>query len=1074
MSPILKVFRPRVVCALLLCLSGAPPLSAQGNAATIAGTVADPSRAAIPDATVTAKNLGTDISQTVVSDSQGRFRILQLGLGNYEIRASKMGFSTVVRQGVTLTVGSESVIDFVLPVGQAQETVTVEGQVSQVETSSAAISNLVEPTQMRELPLNGRNFEQLLTLAPGVQQLTAQASNRYGTQGNYSVAGSRGEGMLYLLDTTNIQGFFNHGTGSGATGASLGVEAISEFQTLTNTYSAQFGGGGAVINAVSKSGTNSFHGSAYEFLRNSKLDARSFFDTLRKPGATEADVPAFRRNQFGGSVGGPIKKDKAFIFVNYEGIRQLLGQTQPSVFVPDANAHKGDLPACAVTPSTCNTPAGAALVHVGVNPLIASTLALFPLPPAGTPSTNGIANIGEVASQIVHENYFLSRFDYNFTERDSLFVRYVYDKGTIFGPFAQTPVPGWPEQDYSANHYATIEEKHIISPSLINLARASFVRPQEQGGVFTQTPALQFYGHGPDTVDGRVAVTGLSNLGPGGTIPFEYIPNHFMEADDVLWTKGAHSIRFGISVDRIRYATNNPFQLAGQYSFTSLTNFLQSNSSAFAGPLPGQADGIRDYRELLIAPYIHDEWKISRTVTLNLGVRYDWAANPTEARHGLTTVINPPYSGGFVPVPHIFANNPSTKDFAGRIGIAWDPFKDHKTSIRAGAGNFFDVIMAREYIFGFSLAPPFGLGAKANPTYGPAFAGGGTPNLPALSSGENYQISQTPHMYQYNLTIQRDIGFGSILSVGYVGAAGIHLLNNYEQNPPTPVIDANGVYHFATLSPAGKVVGNPRLNPAVGPLPIKSAVGHSNYNSLQVGLNRRFQNGLQFQVSYTYSRSMDNDSSSNGLESSNSSNTEMNPFNLSQDRAPSDFNRTQSLRVSSVYSLPFHGNKLIDGWQFSGLLTAASGPPFTIITGFDQTGFLQNFAGRPNLVPGCAPNAFEGLATQWFDPKCFSLNAFGTFGNLGRNTGFGPDLWNTDFALLKNTRVPKISDSFNIQFRAEIFDIFNHANFGLPNTTMFTAAANGGGNLNPNAGRITSIATPTPARQIQLALKFIF
>ena len=572
--------------------------AAQGNTATIAGTVADPSGAAIADATVTAKNLGTDISQTVMSDSQGRYRIPQLGLGNYEIRASKMGFSTVVRQGVTLTVGSESVIDFALPVGQAQQTVTVEGQVSQVETSSTAVGNLVERTQMSELPLNGRNFEQLLTLAPGVQQLTAQASNRYGTQGNYSVAGSRGEGMLYLLDNTNIQGFFNHGTGSGATGASLGVEAISEFQTLTNTYSAQFGGGGAVINAVSKSGTNSYHGSAYEFLRNSVFDARSFFDSLVKPGDKVAYVPAFRRNQFGGSVGGPIKKDKAFIFVNYEGIRQLLGQTQPSVFVPDANAHNGDLP-CQTVLTAAACASLPPLFHVGVNPLVQSTLALFPLPPAGTPSTNGIANIGEVASQIVHENYFLSRFDYNFSERDSLFVRYVYDKGTIFGPFAQTPVPGWPESDYSANHYATIEEKHIISPTLINLARASFVRPQEQGGVFTETPALQFYGHGPGTVDGRVAITGLSNLGPGGTIPFEYIPNHFMESDDVLWTKGAHSIRFGAAVDRIRYATNNPFQLAGQYSFTSLTNFLQGNSSAYAGPLPGQADGIRDYRELL-------------------------------------------------------------------------------------------------------------------------------------------------------------------------------------------------------------------------------------------------------------------------------------------------------------------------------------------------------------------------------------------------------------------------------------------------------------------------------------------
>src|SRR6266700_1045130 len=306
MSTHLKIYGCRAFCALLLTfVVSAPYLEAQGNTATIAGTITDPSGAAIADATVTAKNVGTGASQSVTTDSQGRFRIPQLGLGDYEVQASRMGFSTVVRKGITLTVGSESVIDFSMPVGQAQQTVTVEGQASQVETSSAAVSNLVEATQMRELPLNGRNFAQLLTLAPGVQQLTSQASNRYGTQANYSVAGSRGEGQLFLLDNTNTAGFFNHGTGSGATGASLRVEAIAEFQTLTNTYSAQFGGNGAVVNAVTKSGTNSFHGSAYEFLRNSRLDARNFFDTFRQPGATEAAVPVFRRNQFGGSVGGP-------------------------------------------------------------------------------------------------------------------------------------------------------------------------------------------------------------------------------------------------------------------------------------------------------------------------------------------------------------------------------------------------------------------------------------------------------------------------------------------------------------------------------------------------------------------------------------------------------------------------------------------------------------------------------------------------------------------------------------------------------------------------------------------------
>jgi hypothetical protein len=845
------------------------------------------------------------------------------------------------------------------------------------------------------------------------------------------------------------------------------VEAIAEFQTLTNTYSAQFGGNGAVINAATKSGSNSFHGSAYEFLRNSAFDARNFFDTLRAPGATDAAVPAFRRHQFGGSFGGPLRKDKAFIFVNYEGIRQFLGQTQPAVFVPDDNARRGDLPCATVPAVACNASTG--LAHVGVDPSIASTLALFPQAPAGTSSRNGIATIAEVAGQIVHENYFLTRFDYTFSPKDSLFLRYVFDKGDILSPFAQTALPFWPEQDATANHYLTLEEKRIFSPAVINLARFSFVRPYEQGSVNTNTPPIRFYAGGG--VDGRVTISGLTPLLPSGTIPFAYIPNHFVYSDDVLWTKGAHSIRFGMSADRIRYATNNPFQLAGQYTFSSLAAFLGGSALQFAGPLPGQADGVRDYRELLLTPYFHDEWKASSRFTLNLGVRYDWAANPTEARHGLTTIINPPFGSGFVPVPHIFISNPSVKNFAPRVGVAWDPWANHKTSIRAGFGTFYDTIMAREYIFGFSLAPPFALGSKASPAYGPAFAGGGTPNLPALNSGQDYRIDTTPYMMQYNLNIQRDIGWGSIVTIGYVGSAGVHLMANREENPPTPVIDSNGVYHFADLV-NGAIVPHPKLNPLLGPLPIKRADGHSNYNSLQASVNRRFTKGFLMQLSYTYSRVEDNSSQSNGLESSNSPGSVMNEFEPSRDKSRSDFDRTQAFRISSVYSLPFRGNQIVSGWQFSGIMSIASGPPFTIQTGFDQTGFLQNLAGRPNLLPGRSPNAFEGVATQWFDPTAFSLNAVGTFGNLGRNTGIGPDLLNTDFAILKDTKVAKISEAFNVQFRAELFNIFNRTNLGLPNLALFTAGTNGGGNLNPNAGRIT--ATTTSSRQIQLALKIIF
>ena len=1052
---------------VLIGALGVPRAAAQSTTAIISGTITDPSGAAIANSAVEVLNVGTGLKQNTNSDAQGRYRVPELGLGVYEVKAGKTGFETAVRKNITLTVGSQIVSDFTLPVGQAQQTVTVEGQVSQVETASTAMSSLVEPKQMSELPLNGRNFAQLLTLAPGVQQLTSQVSQRYGTQANYSVAGSRGEGQLFLLDNTNTAGFFNHGTGSGATGTTLGVEAIGQFQTLTNTYSAQFGGNGAVVNAVTKSGTNGFHGSAYEFVRNSKLDARNFFDNFVQPGSTVASVPAFRRNQFGGSLGGPVKRDKAFFFVNYEGIRQLLGQTQPAALVPDANARNGFLP-CATVPSVaCNATTG--LASVGVAASVASTLALFPLPPAGAVSKNGIASFPVVANQIAHENYFLTRLDYTLSAKDSVFLRYVYDGASLLSPFNSSPISQWPEHDSTANHFATIEEKHLLSPTLINLARFSFVRPTEQGEVTTNTPPLKFYGaNGPD---GRVAVTGLSAVGPGAQVPFVYIPNHFVEGDDVLWTKGAHSFTFGVAVDRIRNNTNNPFQLAGQYSFSGLAFFLQGTASQFAGPVPGLTDGLRDYRELQIAPYFHDEWKATPRLTVNLGVRYDWMANPTEARHGLTAILSPPLGTRFVPVNNIFRTNPSTKNFAPRVGVAFDPFKNHKTSIRAGWGIFYDTLLAREYIFGYSLSPPFALGSQSPVAYGQAFKGGGAPNLPSANAGFDDRIDATPYMMQYNLNIQREIGFSTIMTVGYVGSQGVHLLANREENPPTPVVDANGVYHFADLV-NGRITPHVKLNPLFGPLPIKKDDGHSNYNSLQVGLNRRFSNNLQFQLSYTYSKSLDNASQSNGIESSNSPGAVMNPYEMSRDRGPSDFNRTHSLRLSGVYSLPFHANQIVSGWQFSGILSAASGPPFTVQTGFDQTGFIQNLGGRPNLVAGRSPNPILGLPTQWYDPTAYSLNAVGTFGNLGRNTGVGPALTDVDFAVLKETKVSKISETFRVQFRGEIFNIFNHPNLGLPNLTLFTAGTNGGGNLNPNAGRIT--VTTTTSRQLQLALKFIF
>ena len=412
----------------LFCLIAAlsPMALAQVTSASLSGTITDSSGASVPDTTVAIKNTETGLSRTVSSDGQGRYTAPDLPIGAYEIQASKTGFQSAVRQGVVLTVGSAPVIDFQLNLGQVGETVNVSGSVSEVETTTAAVSSLVDQQQMRELPLNGRNFEQLILLAPGAATYPAAGtSSLVGRSATYSISGARPEGYAILLDGEDQQNWWQRGSGAAVTGTSLGIEAIAEFQTLTNTYSAEFGGNGGVINAATKSGTNQIHGSAYDFLRNSAMDARNFFDG--------ASPPPFRKNQFGGSVGGPIKKNKIFYFGNYEGIRQLLGTSTP-VFVPSASSHAAAAP--------------------NVQPIIA----LYPLPT--TDLGNGTGTLTEVANQVAHEDYFLGRLDYNISDKDAIFGRYLSDVGTLVNPSA---IPLWPVTDLTHNQFATLNERHLFS-----------------------------------------------------------------------------------------------------------------------------------------------------------------------------------------------------------------------------------------------------------------------------------------------------------------------------------------------------------------------------------------------------------------------------------------------------------------------------------------------------------------------------------------------------------------------------------------------------------------------------------
>ena len=1116
--PFMRIF----VCflaAMVVCSGiGALRLNGQAATASIQGTVTDQSGAAVPGAAVEVKNTGTGATQTTTSDSAGRFNAPDLAVGSYDVQATKAGFSTVVRRGITLTVGAQAVVDFSLPIGQQTQTVTVEGEVTQVETTSATVGTLTDQKQMRDLPLNGRNFEQLIQLTPGVNTVGGTAAGGgggfivFGMQGRapeYSIAGSRPVGQQIYLDDESLENFWGKGMSS-VVGSSLGVEAIGEFQTLTNTYTAQFGGNGGVINAVSKSGTNAYHGSAYEFLRNSALDARQFIDP--------AQIPAYRQNQFGASVGGPIKKDKLFFFANYEGIRLVQGESR-----------QGNVPGCNLIPANC--------VVTATNPATAqairNTLAIFP---NATTIVNGQPQVLETASRNAHENYILGRFDYNISSKDSLFVRYISDKSQYVEPFGgggfggTTVIPYWPEDDFEHQQFATIEWRRLVAPTIVNTAHASFSRPSENeytgqtaaAGLVSGQDPLQFF-PGSGRQDANVTISPLTNIGGAYQLPFNTTPNRFTEGDDIIWTHGAHNIRFGATVTRIDTNTFMPFFQGGSWSFSSLSNFLKGTvGSVQYVPLGAYAN--RDYREIAFAPYVQEDWKISPRLTLNLGLRWDFITNAVDAHDQLYYVPdvatarltgNPPSYATHV--SHVMATNPNTRNFDPRFGFAFDPFANHKTSIRGGFGIFHEPTAPRVYTAGYWACPPWGLSVL------PGALGANYPNIPApgslnvaklgCSPGWDYNAQSTPYYMQYNFNVQREIFQGTVVSVGYIGSRGLHGLTEHEANPilvcsfaqgpgclapgsTTPgsgATYANGFTggYFGYGSP-GAVTPNPALNPGLSNFPNTNPEAFSRYNSLLVSLTRRFIRNVQASASYNWSRCIGNGGWL-GSFNSNGQGQFMNPYNVAQDKAVCAYNQSQVFKTNGLVALPYEGkNRLLSGWQISGIISASAGLPLTLTDNYDEsTGQTSGNLNpdRPNYspnnpaatingvsYPACNNNPIIGTQGRWYNPNCFTISAPGTLGNLGSDTIIGPHFVDLDIGILKDT---KIHENLNLQFRAEFFNILNHTNYALPIATLFVGGGQTvGGDLatytgrNGQAGQIVNmVGTP---RQIQFALKLIF
>jgi hypothetical protein len=1067
-------------CVLSLILGAAPGmLFGQAATASISGRVTDSSGAAIPNATVTIKNTATSATQTATTDEQGRYNLLDLPIGPYDLTISKTGFQNVSRTGLTLTVGAAPVLDFQMMVGQASESVNVSAEVTQVETTTAAVSSLVNQTQMRELPLNGRDWEQLILLAPGVLSYPQGGSSALTSVANaYSIAGTRPEGYANMLDGEDMLNWWQRNAGGDVTGTTLGIDAIAEFQTLTGTYSAEYAGNGGAIVGVTKSGTNDFHGSAYEFLRNSALDSRGFFDP--GPGA-----PPFRRNQYGGTIGGPIKKNKIFFFANYEGIRQLLETTAVN-YVPEPNFVSLNCVAPKCTPNAASL----------------AMLSLYPAPNGGVfNAAEGVGIYNFVGPQTTPEDFGVARIDWTISDKDAFFARYEADFGTRT---TDTGLGLWPLDDTTHNQFFTMGERHVFSPSLINQFTASFSRPWTSEVQPAEHAPLQIFT--PAREDAYVAVPNLTALGASFVNPFRYLQNKFTEKDDLTWVKGSHTIKIGGMFQRQQLDPYVQVFWNGFYIFTGGDqSFLAGQPFLFEGAPNGGTNSYRAERYDVVQPYVQDDWKVSKNLTINIGLRYDWETNPIEV-HGLfSNVVGPPFQPNFVSVPHAYANNPSNRNWDPRIGLAWDVFGDHKTSVRAGFGIFHDPYTTYTFSSAYVSSPPYDTQIQIFPQGWPyPFVGGGIPSY-SQTTGTYYGTNTTPYSLEYTLSIQRELPGSNLFTVGYQGTRGVHLLAFNDFNAPEDTV-INGVDYLATYNggpcppnaptqgPPGTTLcmQNPRPVQALGSQDMTAPFSYSSYNALQVGLTHRASANLVYQFSYTYSHCIDGAYTYGGLGFNNTSSAITNPYDFAADRGNCSFDLRHNISFNAVYMLPFKGNRFKEGWQLSGVTSWHTGVDFSLGEG-DQMDTGNTFDNeRPNYVPnapGCNNNLYTGNVNEWVNLNCFTASTYGSAGDLGRNVLRGPGYAETDIGVTKNTR---ITERVMVTFKAEIFNIFNHPNLSVPGGTIMNPGTNCGPSVYynndstpqaqacfaPTGASITSMVgsggLPDVARQTQFSVKLVF
>jgi len=1030
---------------------------AQTSTGSISGVVQDESSAVIAGVNVTVTNVDTGISRSLLTDASGRYHVPTLIPGHYEVQAQMAGFETAIRKGLQVTVGSEVVVNPVLKVGQVAQTTVVTAEAPIVETATSTMSGLVDDKTIRELPLNGRSFDQLIVLQSSAPMFRSRLhTGEHGMSEAYSVNGARTRSNMFLIDGTEMQstGVISTLPG-GALGKNMGVDAIQEFTVQSSNYSAAYGKrGGGIINIATRSGTNQIHGSAFEYLRNSALDARNFFDQTLQP-------PPFRRNNFGGALGGPIRKDHSFFFGNYEGLRQGLGLTNLAI-VPDANAHQGLLP----NPSNRGQ-----FINVGVVPGVKPYLAaLYPLPNARS-FGDGTGELITSPQEVSTQNFYLVRSDQRISDKDSFFARY-----NITNASRTTPglIPLFAAFYRNRDQVATLEHKRAYART-VNVLRFGFTRANlfwNWDAVGSVDPALRFV---PEAdIVGRIrfasggpnAPAPLTGGGPETAQRHTFVLNLFDVSDQVFHYRGPHSLQFGVQTQRIQNNVRYGATSRGDFQFNSLADFLAGTAAEFRG-LAGASDPTKAWRSIYFSSFIQDDYKVLPNLTLNLGLRYEVFTPFTEASGNRISNYHRQFVDGFMTVDSLptlghpfFQSNKN--GFAPRIGLAWDPLSNGKLALRAGFGMFFDQIDS-EHFLSTSDNPPFVTSLTVtNPPFPNGFSGGSA-NRPLPTIGVYDFNIRVPTRLQYSFGIQRQITSSSVFNASYVGSASYHLTRNVETNGRRPQILPGGtVFYPATAL---------RLQPALlGSRSILSdSVGH--YDSLQLEVNQRVSRGIRYKVSYTYARNIDDASSTSTSQASGNIGASTIEIDRKMDRGLSSFDLRHNLATNFTYSVPGSnlsglGGALRGGWQLGGIVTLSTGIPVTALTGFNRSRDLSRYTPeRPNLKAGANNNPVLGGPDRYFDSNVFELQPAGFYGNLGRNTITGPGFVNVDFSLEK---VTSVNERLKVDFRADFFNLLNRANFDLPNNVIF----NSNGTILGAAGRIR--ATVGTSRQIQFGLKLTF